>query len=147
LFPEGGTFPFVATAFWPTLAATLVLWGLLPRDRRLPRTGVALSALLLAASFLLDTAMGGNATRLGALLAGPVAVLGLWPRRRVLLLLFAPFLLYWQWQTPVDDWAQASGDPSIESAYYDGVAHFLEAQPPTRVEVPFTDQHWDASYL
>jgi hypothetical protein len=93
--------------------------------------------------------MGGNAVRLGALLAGPAAALALWPRRRALLLLLAPALLYWQWQTPVDDWVRASDDASIEAPYYDGVARFLETRPgpPFRVEVPFTDNHWEASLL
>ncbi|HEU4976216.1 MAG TPA: hypothetical protein VFT50_14075 [Baekduia sp.] len=147
LFPEGGDFPFVASAFWPSLAATLVvLFALPPRERAL-RTGVALYALLLVASAALQTPMGGNAVRLGAILAGPVAAYALWPgQRRALLLLLLP-LAYWQWTTPVDDWRRAAADPAVRASYYEGVLRFLGAQggPPFRVEIPFTDDHWESA--
>jgi len=147
LFPEGGDFPFTADAFWPSLAATLLVLALLPRDWPTLRVGVALYAVLLVCSAAATSAMGGNAARLGALLAGPIAALALWPdRRRVLLLLFLP-ALYWQWSTPVDDWTRAAADASTRPAYYHGLLGFLESRPgaPFRVEIPFTDNHWEAS--
>jgi hypothetical protein len=148
-FPEGGTFPFVASAFWPSLAATLVLLALVPRDERAVRAGVAATAALLVVAYVIDSPMGGNAVRLGALLAGPVAVLALWPRRRVTLLLIAPALVYWQWQTPVDDWIRASGDPSVQASYYEDLIGFFASRPggAFRVEVPFTDNHWESARL
>jgi hypothetical protein len=150
LFPEGGSFPFTASAFWPTLAGTLlviaVLWRSAPPALRL---GLALYALLLVVSEVLSTPMGGNAVRLGALFAGPLAALTLWPaRRRALALLVLP-LAYWQLSTPVDDVWRAHSDPSVHAAYYDGMLGFLQdrrrAEGPFRMEIPFTDNHWESA--
>ena len=95
--------------------------------------------------------MGGNAVRLGALFAGPLAALTLWPdRRRALLLLVLP-LLYWQWSSPVDDVVRARGDASVHASYYDGMLGFLHgrqaAEGPFRIEIPFTDNHWESAHV
>jgi hypothetical protein len=149
MFPEGGDFPFVADAFLPTLAATLLVLWLVPRQERTLRLGIAFYALVLVASAALSTPMGGNAARLGAVFAGPVAAFALWPHRRAALLLLAPALLYWQFSTPVDDWARAAEDRSVDAAYYTGLLRFLDARTaadgPFRVEIPFTDNHWEAA--
>jgi hypothetical protein len=147
LFPEGGDFPFTPSAFWPSLAATLLVWALLPRRQEVLRLGVALYAVLLVVSAVLETPMGGNAVRLGAIFAGPLAAFALWPRhRRALLLLVLP-LVYWQWTSPVDDWRQAGPDPSVHASYYGGLLRFLTSRPgePFRVEIPFTDNHWESA--
>jgi hypothetical protein len=147
LFPDGGSFPFAAQAFWPSLAGTLLVLVLLPRREDLLRGTVALYAVLLILSATLSTPMGGNAVRLGALFAGPVAALALWPDRRRVLLLVAPALLYWQWTAPVVDWARAAGDPSIKQSYYTGMLRFLTTRPGQafRVEIPFTRSHWETA--
>ena len=116
-FPEGGTEPFAASAFWPALR------------RRADRRGAArggpcapaalLYALVLVAAFVLATPLGGNAARLGALAAGPLADrpavarggAGAWP-------LVAVPLAYWVLYPPVRDWCQAAGDPARAAAYY-----------------------------
>jgi hypothetical protein len=72
LFPEGGTEPFVASAFWPALVATVAVALALPARERALRLGAGLYALLCVAAFVIATPLGGNVTRLGALLAGPV---------------------------------------------------------------------------
>ncbi len=71
-FPEGGAEPFVSSAFWPALAAVLVLALVLPPRERVLRIGAALYALALIAAYAIPTALGGNADRLGALFAGPL---------------------------------------------------------------------------
>ena len=150
LFVEGGTFPFVASSFWPALAATGLVLVLVPTEERVLRAGVALSAVLLVVSFALPTPMGGNAVRLGALFAGPaLAVVLLAVRRGRTLALVAPVLLYWQLAAPVDDWRRTAHDPSVRERSYSGLERFLAAQggPPFRVEVPFTDNHWEAANL
>jgi hypothetical protein len=145
-FPEGGTFPFAAPAFWPSLAATLVVLAVVWREHVVLRAGLVLYAVLLVASFALPTPMGGNAVRLGALLAGPVAALALTGRRTRWLLALAPALVYWQWTTPVDDWRRAAADPSVHAAYYRGLLGVLERRPgPFRIEIPFTDNHWESA--
>jgi hypothetical protein len=150
-FPEGGDFPFAADAFWPMLAATVVVGAVVWRDAaRALRVGIVLYGLLLVVSAALSTPMGGNAARLGALLAGPVVVLALWPARRLALLLLVPALLYWQWSAPVDDVIHTVDDRSVQPSYYAGLLRFLEAQgrspaQPFRIEIPFTDNHWESA--
>ncbi len=150
LFPEGGTFPFVLSSFLPALAGTLLVLALVPREARVLRAGVALSAALLVAAWALPTPMGGNAVRLGALFAGPALAVVLLPAGRGrALALAAPALLYWQLVAPVDDWRRTAHDPSVTERAYTGLERFLAAQdgPPFRVEVPFTDNHWESANL
>ncbi|HWI73135.1 MAG TPA: hypothetical protein VNT55_14365 [Baekduia sp.] len=151
LFPEGGSFPFVWSAFVPTLAGTLLLIAVLWRSAPpMLRLGLAFYAVLLVVSAALDTPMGGNAVRLGALFGGPIAALVLLPagRGRALALLALP-LLYWQVSTPVDDVWRAASDQSIHASYYDGMLRFLHARQaaegPFRIEIPFTDNHWESA--
>jgi hypothetical protein len=147
LFPEGGDFPFTPSAFWPSLAATILLLAVLPREQKTLRLGVGLYALLLIVSAAISTPMGGNAVRLGAVFAGPLAALALWPHRRRALLLLALPLVYWQISSPVDDVVRAAGDRSVHASYYDGMLRFLTTRPgdPFRVEIPFTDNHWESA--
>lgn len=148
-FPEGGIEPFAFSSFWPVLAFAAVALVLVPREERTLRIGVALYALGCTAAFVLDTPIGGNVVRLGALCAGPLAALVLWPQRRTALLLLAPFLLWWQWTAAVNDVRTASGDPSVHAAYYAPLLAELDhagAQGGAtgRVEIPFTRLHWEA---
>jgi hypothetical protein len=76
-FPEGGSEPFAASAFWPALGAVTLLAVLLPSSERTLRVGALLYALALAGAYALSTPVGGNAVRLGALVAGPLVVCGL----------------------------------------------------------------------
>jgi hypothetical protein len=161
-FPEGGTQPFVASAFYPALAAVLAIAALIPPQRRLLRIGVALYALALAGSYLLPTSVGGNADRLGALLGAPVTALLLaggstLGRRPRLLLAVAPLLLYWQANAPVADFASAQrDDAATRAAYYApllgelralGVGYGSAPTRPVRIEaVPLAD-HWEARWL
>ena len=123
-FPEGGTQPFVASAFYPALAGVL---GDRPGDpapsSAALRIGALLYALALIGSYALPTAVGGNADRLGALAAGPIAACVLvgtaaTRARGALLVVLAPLLLYWQANAPVADFAAAVADPAVHASYY-----------------------------
>jgi hypothetical protein len=112
----------------------------------------SLYALGCTAAFLLDTPIGGNVVRLGALAAGPLAALVLWPRRRTALLLLAPFLLWWQWNAAVNDVRTASGDPSMHAVYYAPLLAALDRAGARggatgRIEIPFTRLHWEARHV
>ncbi len=155
LFPEGGTEPFAFSAFWPIPLLAAAFLAALPREAHVLRTGLVLYALATIASYLIATPVGSNATRLGTMLAAPLAALLLWrraadtqawTRRATVLALAAPVLLYLGWQAPIRDLVGASGQPSTSSAYYSPVIRFLERQPggPFRIEVPFTRFHWEA---
>ncbi len=151
VFPEGGYEPFAPSAFWPALVATLATGALLAREgRRLLATGAALYAGALVLSFATHTAMGGNAARLGALVAGPLLVGALWDRRMRLLAVVAPLLLYWSVIAPVRDLARLIGDPSVHVAYYAPLLGELATRAhgqPLRVEIPLTAAHWEADYV
>lgn len=145
-FPEGGTEPFAFSAFWPIPVMAAGALALVDRRDTKLVAGVVLYTLGCVASFALSTAIGSNSARLGELVAGPLAALVLWPRRRWALLALAPPLLYVQWHAPVRDLTTAVGDPTGTSAYYRPLLRFLERQPgpPFRVEIPFTRFHWEA---
>lgn len=151
-FPEGGVEPFVASSFWPSLLGLGLIVLFLPREERVLRYGILLYALATIASFVLDTPMGGNVTRLGGIVAGPLLACLLWQRSPRLLIALALPLLYWQWTAPIRDWVRGSGDPSVHAAYYKGVLGYLERDPDAaagtfRVEVPFTANHWESRWI
>jgi hypothetical protein len=148
-FPEGGSFPFVPSSFWPALAAALAVVIALPRSARVVRIGAVLYALAMIASFVFSTPMGGNVVRLGALFAGPVLAAVLWRRNRRVLALLALPLLYWQWVAPIDDWARSANDASVHEHYYAGLLGFFDSRPggPFRIEIPFTDNHWESRWV
>jgi hypothetical protein len=151
LFPQGGSEPFVPSAFWPALAGSLVIAALLPASERALRNGALLYAVALAAAFVLSTPLGGNATRLGALVAGPVALGALLGRRSpVLVAMLAVAFAYWPLYPAVRDVVRASGDPSLEASYHAPLIAFLRAQGAPgsfRVEIPFTENHWEARHV
>ncbi len=151
-FPEGGLQPYAFSAFIPVpvLAATMLV--VLPREERVLRWGVALYALAALAAYLLPTAMGGNASRLGVVFAGPLAACALLgagrPRLRpwIVALLLIP-LAYWQLGPAVRNVSSEQDDASRFSPYYHPLLEFLESHesPPGRVEVVFTHSQWEAA--
>ncbi|MGP0100739.1 MAG: hypothetical protein ACLPUT_03835 [Solirubrobacteraceae bacterium] len=155
-FPEGGTQPFVASAYYPDLAGVLVVGVLIGSEQRALRIGALLYAVALTGSYVLPTAVGGNADRLGALVAGPVAacaLAGASRGRRRLLVVLAPFLFYWQANAPVADFGSTLSNPSVHASYYAPLLGELRAlgvgygARPARIEVVATADHWEARYL
>ena len=150
LFPIGGVEPFVASAFWAIPLFCVVALVLLPGDERVLRWGVALYGLVGIVLFVVDTAVGGNATRLGALFAGPVMALALAGRRPLALALVAVPLLYWQVAPAIRDVSDASGDPSVERAYHAPLVRELDslvAGTPARIHVVPTRNRWEAVHV
>jgi hypothetical protein len=155
-YPDGGYEPFAASAFWPALAGVLLIALLLPqgpltpRGRRVLRVAATLYVLALIGSYAIHTPVGGNAARLGPLLAAPLLAGVLWDKQRVLLLALAPLLLYWQLATPIRDYSSIAGDPSVHASYYAPVLAELRGLShgrPTIVEMPMTAAHWESAYL
>lgn len=145
LFPEGGTEPFAFSALWPILVIAALLLVTLPREARTLRAGVVLYAAGCVIAYAVPTPVGGNAVRLGALVAGPLAALVLWPRRvSVLAVAFLP-LLYLQTQGAVRDVTEIDASATT-AAYYRPLLGYLSRQPapPFRLEIPFTAGHWEA---
>ena len=151
LFEEGGTEPFVASAFWPALAGVVLVWALLPARERALRLGAAIYAPACVATFALANPLGGNVTRLGALLAGPVvlgALLASGRRNPALLAVVALAFGPWQLGYAVRDVVRASGDPSTAAAYHEPLVRFLQRRPGSfRVEIPLLVNHWEAAHV
>jgi hypothetical protein len=145
-FPEGGTEPFAIDTLWPVVLICVVVLLAAPREDTVMRAGalIYLAGCLLA--YFVPSPVGSNAARLGALAAGPLAALIWWRRRTAWLLAAALPLLYLQWQPPVRDVTTAADDPSDSNSYWTPLLSFLGAQhgPPFRVEIPFTQFHWEA---
>jgi hypothetical protein len=162
-FPEGGHEPFAGSSFWPALAGVVLIALLLPpgpalpsglcpppRTRRVVRIGAALYALALIGSFAIATPVGGNAARLGPPLVAPLLTGVLWDRRRGVLCLLAPALLYWQLNTPIGDLSLVAGQSSANASYYAPLLSELRRlrhDEPTIVEVPLTAIHAEAAYV
>lgn len=149
LFGEGGSEPFAPSSFWPSLIAVMLLAALLPARERALRIGAVLYALALLATFAVASPLGGNVTRLGALVAGPVVVAALTGRRRrAIIIVIALPLAYWSLYPAVRDVARSSADPANRASYYTPLLHFLKGRGGTfRVEIPFTQSHWETTHV
>ncbi len=153
-FPEGGSEPWAASSFWPTLGLALAALALLPRSRRTLRVGAALYALASVAAFAFATPLGGNAARLAQLLGGPLLACALAAgsslsgdsqgdssssvsarlsgallrsRQRLVLLALAPALLWWLVAPIVSGLPTTWDSPAAHAAYYQPLLRFLTA--------------------
>jgi hypothetical protein len=153
-FPEGGHQPYALGAFLPVPLVMSLFVLLLPREERALRIGAALYGLVAIVAFVIDTPLGGNMSRLGELFAGPLVLCGLlafrpaWARPAVWLAFLVP-LTFWQVAAPVRAVTDSQDDPSRFRAFYRPLNDFLQdnPQPPGRVEVVFTDAHWESAYV
>ena len=152
-FPEGGWAPFPTSAYVPIPLFALACLLVLPREQSALRWGAALYGLGATLALALETPMGGNAVRLGALFGGPVLLCALWGRpwtKRLwaLPLLVAGFaaLALWQWSPAVRDVIKYLEDPAAKSDYFTPLKEFLFRLPDQRrIEIPFTRSHWEGS--
>ncbi len=152
-FPEGGWAPFPESAYQPIPLFCLACFFLLPRKEAALRWGLLLYGLGATLALALETPMGGNAVRLGALFGGPVMLCALWGRhwRRPLLtipLLAVGFasLAFWQWSPAVRDVIKYLEDPAAKSDYFEPLRQFLFKLPDQRrIEIPFTRSHWEGA--
>ena len=149
-FPEGGHQPYAVETFLPVPVTAVLFVLLLPRGQRTLRIGVALYGLMALAAFVVPTPLGGNASRLGELFAGPVALCALlgtrrsWATPAALVALLAA-TGFWQLAAPVRAITNAEDNQSRYRAYFRPLVDFLQdnSRPPGRVEVVFTDAHWE----
>jgi hypothetical protein len=154
-FPEGGWAPFPFTAYLPIPAFTLACLIVLPREQRALRWGAVLYGLGSTVAMLIETPMGGNAVRLGALFGGPVLLCALWGRPITRRLTIAPLLVvgfaalgFWMWSPAVRDVIKYIEDPAAKSDYFEPLRQFLYTLPDQRrVEIPFTRSHWEGSEI
>lgn len=150
-FPEGGQQPYRFSDLTWLVASVVIALLLLPRDERALRFGAWLYGLGGLAAYVLDTPLGNNVCRLAPLVAGPLVAcaMGAHGRRRPVLVVLALLaaLVYFQWKPVVEDVGKVRSDPVVQSSYYRPLLGFLEGAggPPFRVEIPFTQAHWEAA--
>jgi hypothetical protein len=154
-FPEGGYAPFPFSAYLPIPLFALAGLVVLPRRERALKVGMVLYGLGSTVALLLETPMGGNAVRLGALFGGPVLLCAMWGRRprggrlgwAAVAVLFAS-LAFWQWSAPVRDVRKYVEDPAAKADYFDALREFMARLPDQRrIEIPFTRSHWEGAEI
>jgi hypothetical protein len=154
-FPEGGWAPFPFTAYLPIPLFSLACLIVLPREERALRWGGALYGLGATLALPLETPMGGNAVRLGALFGGPVLLCALWGRPIMRSLWVTPLvalgfaaLAFWQWSPAVRDVIKYLEDPAAKSDYFEPLRQFMYTLPDQRrIEIPFTRSHWEGAEI
>jgi hypothetical protein len=150
-FPGSGTQPYEWWALGSDLAVCALCFVVVPARFRTLKYAAAIYALVLVVTKLTENPLGGNVSRLNQYAAGPILACILWERkRRVLIVLLALPLLYWQWFPTVDTIAFAGSDPSTHQAYYQPLLGYLEQNPAAgfgRVEIPVTYRHWEAAVV
>lgn len=152
-FPEGGYMPFDLTTYAPIPALAIAALIVLPRHERALRRGALMYALATTVAFFVETPMGSNAVRLGALFAGPVALCAAGiPARalpRAAFVLMLACLAFWQWSSAGRDFLASRNEPSARTSYYGPLLEFLKDKRPEdgRLEIPFTRSHWEAAVV
>jgi hypothetical protein len=148
LFPEGGRFPFRGGALVAVLAISVGTSVLVPSARREVRAAAVIYAAVALVVFVVPNPVGGNLVRLGMFAAGPVLV-ALADRRRALVYVLLPLLLWWQWSPALDGMLHSGADPATRADYYAPLVQYLSGrrQPLGRIEIPFTQRHFEAVYV
>lgn len=154
MFPGGGDEPYVWSSFVPAIGLTVAAAFLVPPTQRLVRTGIAVYAASLVATFLIATPMGGNVNRLGTLLLGPLTAIAVTAggaggrARRALLALLFVGIVAWQAIPVTRDLRQVHDQPQVEASFYLPLERALEprlARRPARVEVVPVASHWESA--
>ncbi len=145
LFGTGGDFPFPLRSLMWSLA--LCALAALTSTERMIRIGCALTAGVCLGAFLVRSPLGANVSRLPFLLAAPVLLLASGPRiRRVFLAVSV--IAVWQATQIVEVAYARATDRSTHEVYYEDVVAYLAAQHGgVRVEIPFTERHWETAYV
>jgi hypothetical protein len=151
-FPEGGQQPYRPADLGWLVASVAIVLLVLPRRERALRLGAWLYGLGGLAAYVLNTPLGNNVGRLAPLVAGPLIVSLLASGRArhrptAVLVLMLAALVYFQAKPVYEDVGKVQADPVVHSSYYKPLLGFLERAPgpPFRVEIPFTQAHWEAA--
>ena len=127
-FPEGGWAPFPTTAYLP-----IPLFAIACADRAAARAGARCAGARCCTGSgrrsrsPLETPMGGNAVRLGALFGGPVLLCALWGRPWTRKLAgrsrcwprASRRSRFWQWSPAVRDVIKYIEDPAAKADYFE----------------------------
>lgn len=148
----GGPFPCAWTDLVGVLAFCALTWVVSgPKDVVLRRLSAIYAVAVLLAYFV-SSPVGGNISRLGKLVAAPLACwLLMRPGngRRIVAATGLVASLLWSGIPATTSILDGSGDPSRQVAFYSGLMTFLRTQNPIagRLEIPLTREHWETSFV
>jgi hypothetical protein len=137
------------------VAVAAGLWVIAGPAHRTIRTGVGLFVVAATGAMLIPSPVGGNIGRIEDVLALPLAVGVLWPRRHLARLVVLPLiavpLVLSQWGPAWGAMTTNPGQPSTQHAYFAPLVAVLQrlaaSGPAGRVEVVPTEFHWEAAYV
>jgi hypothetical protein len=149
LFPAPGAQPYRLWDFLCDLLVCGLVAFFVPKRFAALRWGAAIYGVVVVATFVVASPLGGNVSRLNQYAAGPLLAAVLWEKRRALVLALAVPLLLWQWIPALDSIAFAHADPSTSRAYYTPLLQVLDELPHDfgRVEIAATYRHWESAYV
>lgn len=152
-----GPFSFQAKSLLGVVVFCALILALARTDARALRWFAACYLLAALAAFVVANPVGGNAARVGKLIAVPLAVRFLpfdrTARSRVVALVAAAAAIVWPSIAFGSSIARGAPDPSQRPAYYQGLLGFLRTENATqdgtdgRVEVPMLREHWEALWV
>jgi hypothetical protein len=146
LFPQGGWFPYRGGEMLLAVGAGIVVWRLLPSWLDPVRWGFTIAAVVSVPLFFVPNPMGGNLSRL-AVVGAPI----LWaaPRKHLFLHLAVGITLVGWQAKPLLYLPERVEDPSADAAYHAPLIAAVEqdAGGPVRIEIPFTEAHWEVAYV
>lgn len=153
LFRDGGRFPYRGGHL--VLGLVLMAFTAAAYRNRVVQLAAGMAALSSIVLFLAPNPMGGNFTRFSQYLVVPVAVLAVAraPRRWLVPAgLVAAVGVGWTGEHGLVAWRQWSGDPSDAAGFHQPLIDEVQRRnadgaPTGRVEIPFSDHHWEAYYV
>jgi hypothetical protein len=149
VFPTPGAQPYEWWALICDLAICVAALAVVPNRYSVLRWAAAIYAVVLVATKVIASPLGGNVSRLNQYVAGPLLACVLWEHRRRLVVLVAIPIIFWQWFPTTDAILRAPSDPSTHRAYYQPLLNYLTASDLGfgRVEIPATYRHWESAYV
>jgi hypothetical protein len=145
-FPQGGWFPYRGGELIVAIAAAALVWRLLPSSLDPVRYGFVVAAVVAVPLYFVPNPIGGNLSRL-TVIGAPL----LWaaPRRQLWLHLAVGLTLVGWQAKPLLYLPERVEDPSADAAYHEPLIDAVESfsDGPVRIEVPFTEAHWEAAYI
>ena len=148
----GGPFPCAWTDLVGVIVFCALAWSAAGPSDAVLRRLAAIYAVAVLLAYFVPSPVGGNISRLGKLIAVPLAVWVLFRgtrRGRRVAAVGLVAALFWSGVPVVTSVRDGAADPSRQAAFYDGLLAFLRTQDPTagRLEIPLTREHWETSFV
>jgi hypothetical protein len=150
MFPSSGSFEFRPYDVALVMMAGLVV---LVAARQISNRPLVIGAIIYVAAslvvFAIPNPLGGNVVRLAMFFAAPLAIVLLRPIGFRPVAPLVALGLVWTWTPAVVTLAAAQGDPSLSPDFHEPLVRAIKGAPgpPGRVEIPFTQNHWETLYV